>query len=103
MNRREAILSIGGAVAAGLLRAPEAFAVATPAQDDPVKALRDLVAIQCADGNWNYDPYMQGLANGLILALSLFEGGRPEYLEAPAVWLADLPKPVIACTGECSE
>ena len=56
-----------------------------------VKTLKEMLAVQCSDGNWNYDPYMHGMANGMIFALSLFEGGRPEYLEAPDVWLKDVP------------
>ena len=55
--------------------------------DNNLQTLRDLTQIQCSDGNWNYDPYMHGMANGMILALSLFEGGEPEYLESPTEWL----------------
>ena len=58
-----------------------------------LEALRESIAIQCADGNWNYDPYMHGMANGMLFALSLFEAGTPEYLEAPEKWLADTKKP----------
>ena len=54
-----------------------------------IETLEDLVKVQCSHGNWNYDPYMHGMANGMILALSLFQGGTPEYLEAPNVWLKD--------------
>lgn len=57
-----------------------------------VEILRDLVQVQSAHGNWNCNPYMMGLANGLILALSLFDGGEPKYLSAPEKWLDDLPK-----------
>ena len=54
--------------------------------------IQDLIDIQCSDGNWDYDPYMQGLANGLILALHIlkdYEDG-PDYKEAPKQWLSDL-------------
>ena len=51
-----------------------------------IDALRDLLAIQCSDGNWNYDPYMHGMANGMILAMSLFDGDRPNYLSPPEQW-----------------
>lgn len=54
-----------------------------------INSLRDLVKVQCYDGNWNYDPYMHGMANGLILALSLFERGRPAFLSPPKEWLRD--------------
>jgi hypothetical protein len=61
--------------------------------------LEDAVKTQCSDGNWNYDPYMHGMANGMIFALSLFKGDKPEYLEAPAKWGKDNPdlsKPTVA-------
>lgn len=63
-----------------------------------IESLKDLLKVQCADGNWNYDPYMHGMANGMILALSLFEGGTPDFLEAPEEWLEDNPdlnKPIL--------
>jgi hypothetical protein len=56
-----------------------------------LKTLREMKDVQCSDGNWNYDPYMHGMANGMIFAISLFDGKRPEYLEAPEQWLKDLP------------
>ena len=56
-----------------------------------VKSLREMIDIQCSDGNWNYDPYMHGMANGMLFALSLFDDKRPEYLKAPEVWLKDVP------------
>ena len=56
-----------------------------------LQILRDMKNVQCSDGNWNYDPYMQGMANGMIFSLSLFEAGVPQYLEAPETWLRDMP------------
>ncbi len=56
-----------------------------------VSTLKDIRDTQCSDGNWNYDPYMHGLANGLIMALGMFEGGEIDFLDAPAVWLKDNP------------
>ncbi len=53
--------------------------------------LRDACKVQCANGNWNYSEYMHGMANGLILAVSIFEGTNPEYKEAPKEWLKDKP------------
>lgn len=67
---------------------------------DSLKTLREMLGVQCSDGNWNYDPYMHGMANGMIFALSLFDNKPPEYLEAPELWLCDIPntdKPV-ACS-----
>ena len=59
---------------------------------DSLKMLREILNIQCINGNWNSNPYMHGLANGMILALSLFDDKPPEYLVPPKVWLCDIPK-----------
>lgn len=55
-----------------------------------VQALEDLIKIQCSDGNWNHDEYMHGMANGMILTLSLFKNGDVDFLEAPKVWGKDI-------------
>jgi hypothetical protein len=52
-----------------------------------IKEMEKLLDIQCANGNWNYDPYMHGMANGMLLMLSVVEGGNPRYLDAPKKWL----------------
>ena len=52
--------------------------------------IRESLAIQGYDGNWNYDPYMLGLYNGIELALATLEGRPPEYREAPEVWGCDI-------------
>ena len=54
---------------------------------DKIKQLEEVLKIQCDDGNWNYDPYMQGMANGLILAHSIISGVEPHFKEAPKEWL----------------
>lgn len=51
----------------------------------------DLLGIACAGGNWNYDPYLHGMANGMILMRSVLSGEDPVYLEAPEEWLKDRP------------
>jgi len=51
--------------------------------------LREIVRIQRHDGNWNYDSYMHGMANGMILSLAIMEGKSPDYINAPARWLKD--------------
>lgn len=56
-----------------------------------VTALREMKNVQCSDGNWNYDPYMLGLANGIIFSLAMFDNTEPDYLTAPKVWLCDVP------------
>ena len=64
-----------------------------------IKALQEQVKIQCSDGIWNYDPYMHGMANGLICALATIEGNDPEYLNPPEHWLCFWPK-AFATLGE---
>lgn len=47
----------------------------------------DLLKIQVLEaGN---DPYMHGMANGMILLRSLVSGEMPRYIEAPTEWLND--------------
>jgi hypothetical protein len=58
--------------------------------DDVIKDLQDVIDVQCKDGNWNHDECMFGLANGLILSLSIAKGERePKFLEKPKVFLCD--------------
>lgn len=56
-----------------------------------VDNIKDIIRIQCSPGNYNFNEYMWGIANGLILALSCCTGERPEYMEKPVKWLHDLP------------
>jgi hypothetical protein len=51
--------------------------------------LQDLINIQSTNGNYDCNPYMWGLANGLILAMSLFTGNEPNFLSQPEKWLDD--------------
>lgn len=54
--------------------------------------LDKVLEIQTTDGNWNYDAYMHGMANGMIMARSCITGEDPHFLEAPAEWLCDRPE-----------
>lgn len=65
---------------------------------DTIAQLEELVKIQCSNGNWNYDPYMHGMANGMILCLAMLKGCEPAYLEAPAEWLRGKGTETIAPT-----
>jgi hypothetical protein len=49
-------------------------------------ASRELLKIQCSSGNWDTDPYMHGMANGMILVISTVLGEDPEFLDAPERW-----------------
>lgn len=52
-----------------------------------LKQLREVTAVQRMVGNYTYDSYMHGMANGLTLALALMEGKEPLFLDAPERWL----------------
>jgi hypothetical protein len=54
-----------------------------------LESLKDLLKIQGYDGNWNYDPYMHGMYNGLELALATLENRMANYRDAPKEWLRD--------------
>ena len=56
-----------------------------------LEKLKEMVEVQCSDGNWNYDPYMHGMANGMIFAVACMEDKEPEYLDSPGIWLKDVP------------
>jgi hypothetical protein len=52
--------------------------------------IQSLVDSQGVDGNWNYDPYMHGMYNGLVVALSVLNDKAIEQLRnAPDEWLSD--------------
>ena len=53
-----------------------------------IEHIDDVLKIQCSDGNWNYDPYMFGMANGMILIKSIVTGKHPKFLNAPKKWLS---------------
>tara|TARA_R110002167_G_scaffold112234_1_gene284545 strand:- start:340 stop:630 length:291 start_codon:yes stop_codon:yes gene_type:complete len=85
MDRREMILTSlvsSGTVTLGTRRKGEA--------KSDVDDLKEMVDVMSSDGNYNYDPYMHGMANGAIFALSVLTGDEPKYLEAPKDgWLAE--------------
>ena len=54
-----------------------------------IESAKDVLKIQGWDGNWNYDPYMMGLYNGMELMLSMIEDREPVFKEKPDKWLAD--------------
>ena len=61
-----------------------------PEVDERIKSVRHMRDVQGYDGNWNYDPYMQGLYNGIEFALSLLEVREPQFKDAPETWLGDI-------------
>lgn len=56
-----------------------------------IEDIQKMLDIQLSDGNWNSDPYMHGMANGMILCMATLKGEEPKYLEAPEKWLSDNP------------
>lgn len=56
-----------------------------------LEKLEEQTKQSCRDGNWNFNPYALGFANGMIFALSLMKGELPKYLDKPAQWLEDKP------------
>lgn len=57
---------------------------------DKIAELEGLLKIQCSEGNWNHSPYMHGMANGMILAISVLTGEEPKFLEAPDMFISDI-------------
>jgi hypothetical protein len=59
-------------------------------KDETKTKFDELVKIQCSPGNWDYDPYMHGMANGMLLAQAMIrDTGEPAYLTAPSSWGRD--------------
>ena len=52
-------------------------------------AVKDLLRVQGVDGNWNYDPYMQGMYNGMEVVIAILEDREPMFRSAPEKWLHD--------------
>lgn len=42
--------------------------------------------IQKQDGNWDYDPYMHGMLNGMEYVLATVEGRECDFCDAPLKW-----------------
>jgi hypothetical protein len=55
--------------------------------DDVLKQMREMLDVQGNNGNWNYDPYMLGMYNGMEFMMALAEGRDPVYKNAPDEWL----------------
>lgn len=51
-----------------------------------IRDVKDLVDIAAAPGNYDFDPYMHGLANGLILVHAMLKGEEPVFLNPPERW-----------------
>ena len=53
--------------------------------EQKMENLKDVIKIQCSKGNYDYDDYMFGMANGLILAEHIMKDDGKEivYMESP--------------------
>jgi hypothetical protein len=52
---------------------------------EKLEKLRNLVAVQCTPGTIDQGEYMRGMANGLILAVAVFDGQEPTFHDAPTL------------------
>lgn len=57
-----------------------------------LKTIEDLIKIQSGHGNWDYDPYMHGMLNGMIVIESCITGKQAKFVDAPEKWLIDSPE-----------
>ena len=57
-----------------------------------LECLKLMIETMKISGNWDFNSYMHGLTNGLILSVSVMEATKPEILEKPETWLEDLQK-----------
>lgn len=76
-----------------LRREADAAVRALKALSGRVAEANGMLALQGASGNWDYDPYMHGLYNGMEFAIALVEGREPAFRSAPDEWLRDKAEP----------
>ncbi len=75
-----------------------------------IEQLKNMVDIQSQNGTWNYDEYMFGLANGLILAHHTMthkvrsgpNQNEPPFLSKPKRWLKNRKVKAVAVAGKPS-
>jgi hypothetical protein len=107
MNRRAFFSGAVGAFLLSILPFNRARSKEVERRKKNLSDLKNCTDIQCSHGNWNYDPYMHGMANGLILAMCIMGDCKeePKYKDAPEQWLCDIPddgKPPIPVLSEPS-
>lgn len=49
--------------------------------------MEEMLEVQGSNGNWDCDPYMHGLYNGMEFMRSLAYGDSPVFRDAPESWL----------------
>lgn len=55
-----------------------------------IKQLEDLTEVACEKGTVDHDPYLHGMANGMIFALSLMQDSEPYYINPPDFYQSEL-------------
>ena len=65
-----------------------------------IEALEAQVAVASSKGNYDCDPYMWGMANGLICALATMRDETPVYLDKPTEWPRDRPQDRFEATSD---
>jgi hypothetical protein len=61
-------------------------------KQEPLAQMKEMLEVQGRDGTWNYDPYSQGMFNGMEFMVALAEGRDPVFREAPERWLHTPPQ-----------
>jgi hypothetical protein len=68
-----------------------------------VDKLKQMTDLQCTPGNWDYDPYMHGMANGMIYAHWLMMGNEMmtcPFKETPPTWGRDRVRTNVKPAGD---
>jgi hypothetical protein len=93
MKRRNVIKSLLaslGIMSASAMATPVA-PVTSSDEQARVNGLDELIDIQTREAAYDHDPYMTGLANGLILARSAIFGGDVKFMQPKLRVYAPLP------------
>jgi len=58
-----------------------------PLTNKELENIEDMLNVQLSPGNWDSDPYMHGMANGMLLVYCMAANiYAVEYKEAPEYW-----------------
>jgi hypothetical protein len=60
-------------------------------KDEIIEQAKELLKTQGSPGNWDFDPYMHGMYNGMELILAVIEDRDPVYKDGPKEWVKDKP------------
>jgi hypothetical protein len=71
----------------GTVCLPKHIANVPESIEKKIEKLQTLIDVQY--DSYDYDPYMLGMYNGMVLAMSVLDGKEPEFMEAPEVWGCD--------------